>query len=303
MCFIVARQMQSEAEPVASAEISAFSRRQAMDWSLVLASQGIEAVIERAPERERWILRVSPEQLEQAQQSIRLYRAENRGWLWRKDLPGADLEIHWGAILFCVLLAVTHSLSTYQMPGLINVGTMNPAKILAGEWWRFFTAIFLHGDLAHLMANVTFGVLVLGLTMGRFGAGLGLLATFLAGAVGNLAGFFFHERPYTGLGSSGMMMGALGAVAVHGIYLWRLNPKASRYILSGVGAGILLFVMFGVNPDSDVVAHFGGFAAGLIFGAALSLAPAKLVRARATDQLALIFFVTFSGLVWILALR
>ena len=93
------------------AEIVAFSRRQAMDWSLVLASQGIEATIERSAERERWLLLVPPHELERARDSIRLYRAENRGWSWRKELPGADLELHWGAIMFCVALVMLHSLT------------------------------------------------------------------------------------------------------------------------------------------------------------------------------------------------
>ncbi len=291
-------------EPLpALAEIPAYSRRQAMDWSLVLASQGIEATIERSPERERWLLRVPPDQLARAQDSIRLYRAENRGWNWRKELPGADLELHWGAVVFCVLLALIHSLGAYQAPLLPVQGAMDSLKVLDGQWWRLFTAVFLHGDLAHLMANVTFGLLVLGLAMGRFGAGLTLLATLLAGAAGNVAGLALYSRPYVGLGASGMMMGALGILAMHSISLWRSNPKAARYVLSGVGAGILIFVMFGVSPNSDVLAHFAGFVAGLILGALLSVLPARWIRNRPVDRFALIFFVTFSALAWTLALR
>jgi membrane associated rhomboid family serine protease len=289
--------------PITLAEIVAYSRRQAMDWSLVLASQGIEATIERSAERGRWLLLVPPQDLERARDSIRLYRVENRGWSWRKELPGADLELHWGAILFCVVLALIHSLATYQLPLVQERGAMDSVKVVDGEWWRMFTAVFLHGDLAHLAANVTFGVIVLGLAMGRFGAGLALLSTFLAGAFGNFCGLKLYSHSYTGLGSSGMMMGALGMLTVHSIYLWRTNPKSARYILSGVGAGMLMFVLFGVNPSSDVLAHFGGFVAGLFFGALLALAPQKFVRSRWADGVGLFFFVTISALVWILALR
>jgi membrane associated rhomboid family serine protease len=294
--------MPSEPLP-ATAEIVAYSRRQAMDWSLVLASQGVEAVIERSADRDRWLLLVAPHDLERARDSIRLYRAENRGWSWRKELPGADLELHWGAIVFCVALALIHSLAAYQLPLIQDRGAMDSLKVSAGEWWRLFTAVFLHGDLAHLAANITFGVVVLGLAMGRFGAGLALLSTLFAGAFGNIAGWKLYAHSYTGLGASGMMMGALGMLAVHSIYLWRSNPKAARYILSGVGAGTLMFVMFGVNPNSDVLAHLGGFLAGLTFGAVLALLPQKIVRRAAVDRLAFFFFVTISALVWILALR
>ena len=214
-----------------------------------------------------------------------------------------DVELHWGAIVFCVVLTVIHSLATYQLPELEDRGILDSAKGLHGEWWRIFTAIFLHGDLSHLISNVTFGIIVLGLAMGRFGAGITLLATLFSGALGNILHLCIEKRPYFGLGSSGMMMGALGMLAVHSLSLWRSNPKAARYILSGVGAGVLIFVLFGVSLTSDVVAHFGGFVGGLIFGAILALAPAKWVRHRAADQAALFFFVTFSALMWILALR
>jgi rhomboid protease GluP len=286
-----------------TAEIVAYSRRQAMDWSLVLASQGIEAIIECSAERDRWLLLIPPQDFERARDSIRLYRAENRGWSWRKELPGGDLELHWGAILFCVVLALIHSFATYELPLMQERGAMDSLKVAGGQWWRLFTAVFLHGDLAHLAANITFGVIVLGLAMGRFGAGLALLATFLAGVFGNVCGLKLYSHSYTGLGSSGMMMGALGMLAVHSIYLWKTNPKAARYILSGVGAGMLMFVMFGVNPNSDVLAHFGGFVAGLGFGALVALLPAKIARSRLLDRAAFFFFVTISALVWILALR
>lgn len=289
-------------EPLpALAEIPAFSKRQAMDWSLVLASQGIEATIQRT--EDRWLLLVPPDQLTKARESIQLYRAENRRWSWRQELPGVDLELHWGAIVYCVFLVTFHSLSTMQAPALRTLGTMDTALVKAGQWWRLFTPVFLHGDLAHLMANVTFGMVVLGLSMARFGAGFTLLATYFAGAAGNLLGLVLADRPYTGLGASGMMMGALGVLAVHSIHLWRTSRRAARYVFSGVAAGFLLFVLFGFNPNSDVIAHLGGFLAGLLFGAILSFTPPRIIQNRALDTSALIFFVTISVFVWILAMR
>ena len=43
-----------------------------------------------------------------------------------------------------------------------------------------FTPVMLHSDLAHLLANVTFGLVILGFAMARFGPGVTLLATYLA---------------------------------------------------------------------------------------------------------------------------
>jgi membrane associated rhomboid family serine protease len=180
---------------------------------------------------------------------------------------------------------------------------MDSVKVHEGQWWRLFTAVFLHADLAHLASNITFGIIVLGLAMGRFGAGVALLSTLLAGAIGNLGGQFLYSGIHQGLGASGMMMGALGMIAVHSISLWKTNPKAARYIISGLAGGMFMFMLFGVDPKSDLVAHAVGFIAGIVFGAILALAPQKIVRNRLADRLALFFFVTISALVWILALR
>jgi hypothetical protein len=171
----------------AYARIPAQSRRQAMDWSLVLASQDIHPII-RAPDelavnrdaavlQESWSLLVEPSQYDLALAAIHQYRLENRGWAWRKQLPGASIEIHTGAVFCCLVLIAWHWITTFVAPDWNDVAEMNSEAVRRGEWYRLFTAIFLHSDLAHLMANATFGAIFLGLAMARFGWGVTLLAT------------------------------------------------------------------------------------------------------------------------------
>jgi len=283
--------------------IPARSERQAMDWSLVLASQGIEAVILPPDEAGGWGLLIEPRQAEGARRSIQQYRLENRGWSWRKELPGANLEIHAGALVWCLLLAAAHWAATFLAPELLAAGRMDSAAVGRGEWHRLFTAVMLHADLPHLMANAAFGSLILGLAMARFGAGVALLATFLAGALGNAAGFWLHDRPYLGVGASGMMMGALGMLCAHSAGLWRQSPKAGRYVLSGVIAGFLLFVLFGLSPNSDLVAHLGGFVSGGLLGLGLALADEKALcgkklNAGAAGVLAALIAVAWGRAMW-----
>jgi rhomboid protease GluP len=289
--------------PQSHAQIMARSRRQAMDWSLVLASQDIHPVIAPQDESGPWRLLVEPGEYDRALAAIRQYRLENRGWAWRKELPGAALEVHSGALFWCLILGFWHWVQFFIWPPVYSAGQMDSVAVKAGAWYRVFTAVMLHADLAHLMANATFEVLMLGLAMARFGPGISLLVTFLAGVLGNIAGYALYSHPYKGVGASGMMMGALGLLCVHSVGLWRKNPKAARYVLSGVFAGFLLFILFGVSPGSDVLAHLGGFMAGVVFGAVLSLVPESKLRSRrlnvaAFASLGLIIIVT-----WTLALR
>ena len=289
--------------PELYARIAAHSRRQAMEWSLVLASQEIHPIIQPPAETNSWNLLVDPSRYDEAIAAIHQYRIENRGWAWRRELPGAALEIHVGALFWCLFLAFWDWVATFAWPALETAGRMDNVRVQAGEWWRLFTALILHADLAHLMANATFGVVILGFAMARFGPGVTLLATYFAGALGNVAGLVFYSRPYTGLGASGMMMGALGLLCLHSFGLWRQSPKAARFVLSGVFAGFLLFILFGVSPRSDILAHLGGFVAGIVFGLGLSLVPQRQLEKRWTNLWAFAALMVCMAITWTLALR
>ena len=65
-------------EDFSNSVIPARNRRQAMDWSLVLLSQGIECVIERSADG--WTLLVEPQDRSRALATLRQYQIENRGW-------------------------------------------------------------------------------------------------------------------------------------------------------------------------------------------------------------------------------
>lgn len=274
-----------------------------MDWSLVLASQGIETTILRDSPAHRWNLIVSPSEFNRALAAIKQYRLENSGWSWRRQVPGANLQIHAGAILWCLYLVLFYIITTLVHPDLSRLGVMNNVAVSHGAWWRLFTSILLHADLAHLFANIVFGSLFLGLAMARFGPGIALLFSFLAGGAGNLFGFFIYLREYNGVGSSGMMMGALGLLCVHSFSLWRSNPKAAKYVLSGVISGIFIFILFGLTPGTDILAHAGGFIAGAFFGLLLSFIPEPKLQNKILNFGALFVLACLIGATWTLLLR
>ena len=284
----------------ATALISAQNRRQAMDWSLVLISQEIESTILHT--EEGWRLAVALADHDRALAAIRQYRQENRGLKWRQELRWPGVTFHAGGAIWCLLLVTLHWVTAFRDPGLRIAARMDSIAVLNGEWWRLFTATMLHADVAHLMANVSIGFVVFGLAMGRYGAGCALLAAYLAGVGGNVAGLLFYPEPYRGLGASGMVMGGLGLLTVQTLSLRRENPHAVRHIISGVLAGFLLFVLLGLNPASDVVAHVGGFVSGLAIGGVLTLFPAKTANEK-FDFVSKLLLAALVILTWTLALR
>jgi rhomboid protease GluP len=139
------------------------------------------------------------------------------------------------------------------------------SAVLHGEWWRLFTAVTLHADVAHLAANVTTGSILLGLAMGCFGAGNALLLSFLGGVFGNVVSMALHEDPFSSLGASGMVMASLGLLTAHSLITAR-HEKPTLLLGRGVIAACLLVVLLGLSPRSDVLAHVGGFVGGAVLG-------------------------------------
>lgn len=260
-----------------SAAIAARSKRQAMDWSLVLASQGIAAVIAR--KETGWVLIVDAPDCERAEDAIRQYQIENQSWGWRREVPGTGLLFHWGALPWALGLAAIYYWSMVRFPGLQSAGMVDSRAVMGGQWWRLFTAVTLHENLSHLASNAATGFLLMGLAMARYGPGVAALTVFLAGAVGNGASVLLYPEPHYSLGASGMVTGALGLIVVQSFADWRKDRQGAALFRRAVAAGILILVLIGFSPGTDLAAHIGGFLGGAGFGLALGqVKPAALQR-------------------------
>jgi rhomboid protease GluP len=270
-----------------------------MDWSLVLISQGIQTIIHHSDEG-GWSLMVASRDLTPAVRVLRQYRLENTRWPWRQTLFDRDLLFDWGCLGWVLLIGVFFWISE-NAADLRTAGMMDRLAVTTGEWWRLFTAVLLHADLGHFAANASIGLVLLGLAMGRYGTGVGLLAAFVAGVGGNVATLTLYSGEHRSLGASGMVMGCLGLLAAQSVSLWREHPRGPKYVLTGIVGGVMLFVLLGLSPGTDVMAHFGGFASGVILGVVLALVP-RLTKSSAGNIFAGIVFTALVILSWWLAL-
>ena len=271
-----------------------------MDWSLVLVSQGIETAIDYSEDGAGWGVLVNLEDYEKARDAIRLYRLENLRWPWRRELFQPGLLFDWGSLAWVLLIVLFFWLG--RRVDLGSAGMMDSSAVARGEWWRLFTAVWLHADIAHLITNATLGLMLLGLAMARYGTGAGLLASYLAGVGGNLASWLLASEPHRSLGASGMILGSLGLLAAQSFSLWRRTPHAAKYVLSGILGGVMLFVLLGLTPGTDIVAHFGGFVCGLLLGGLLALVP-TLAQKDKVNLVCGLVFVLLVNVSWWLALR
>jgi len=285
--------------------IPARSEKQAMDWSLVLVSQGIETAIERDGEQGNWGLVVHEPDYERAVHAIQQYRTENPVRPWRHRVPGTELVFDWRGISWFALLAFVYFLNEQTGGRLKDAGLMDNQAVHDGAWWRLFTATMLHGDLPHLVTNATTGLVLLGLVMGTFGPGTGLLGAYLAGVGGNLAGLIFYPDIHRSLGASGFVMGALGMLTGESFSLLKEKFASRQLIMRALAGGLLLLVLWGFSPDprTDVLAHVAGFGIGVAIGGLLAFQPSQWLQRPLANWLASVGVTALVILTWWLALR
>jgi len=276
------------------------SRSQALDWSLVLISQGIESVITQRAEDGIWLLEIAATDSAPAEESIRAYEREN-ATVWRREVKGTGMLFDTRAAFWFAALALFYFLAANSALDFRLHGLMDRDAVFRGEWWRLFTATTLHGDAAHLAANAATGFVFLGLAMGGYGAGGALLLSLLGGALGNMVTALLHDSPFRNLGASGFVMASLGLLAAQSVAI-APNDKRLVRIGRGVIAGALLVVLLGFSEKSDIVAHVGGFVAGVLLGAA-ALGIRGWLMKRSLQFVAAFLCLALVAVTWMLALR
>ena len=180
----------------------------------------------------------------------------------------------WNIVSLPLSLAAQIVGNTTSSAALVELGALKALQIAGGEYWRLFTAMFLHFGWVHLAVNC-FGLYIFGqMIEGVYGRSRFVVIYILAGLAGGVTSYAFnlsHALQYTGVGASGAVLGLLGAMTAFFI--------RNRDLLGGMGSRTLvgLLLLAGVNlafgfimPGVDNFAHIGGFAGGMALGLAFS---------------------------------
>ena len=153
---------------------------------------------------------------------------------------------------------------------LLQFGALYGPWIAAGEYWRLFTAMFLHIGLLHLAFN-GFGLLIFGrIVEGIYGPVRFGLIYVLAGLFGSVASYLLNSASI-GAGASGAIFGVLGALAAFFLARREVLGEVGRQNLTGLAVIAAINLVFGfIQPGIDNWAHMGGLAAGFALGMALA---------------------------------
>jgi membrane associated rhomboid family serine protease len=222
---------------------------------------------------------------EAIREEFRLYQAEQEERVEPAAIPvpifgsGVNLALVWiSTLLVCLAQQLESSAVTERfLSDSIRIREH-------GEYYRAFTALFLHADLEHLLGNAVFGTLFGVFAANSFGPWRGWGLILASGFLGNLLSVALQSPDHVrALGASTAVFGALGLLVGSGLAeFWRIRShRPGIRILGPLLAGVMIFTMNGIGkPGTDTLAHLTGMACGV----ALGLPVAAMLSRRTTGD-------------------
>lgn len=251
--------------------------RQAHDHSLVVLAMGEACWVSPTEVSGEFELHVEAEPAEKVIQELQIYeneQADENRTIVPLDLadafhfpPGWNVFLLWmSAVVFVFYLQgyiydLTDRLSSSPI-GLID----------HHEWWRPFTALFLHADVQHLTGNLIGGAVFGTLVSRSIGPWRGWAMILASGTLGNLlTSLVNYPEQISSIGASTAVFGALGILTGIGFAAsLRLRSRMSwAKVAAPVMAGVILLGWLGggsPGSNTDVLGHLFGFSSGLISG-------------------------------------
>jgi membrane associated rhomboid family serine protease len=245
----------------------------------VLEADGLSPSVKSEPEG--FALSVPVDEAERAAKVISAYESEKRDRELlreqesrREPEPVAAGGVHAGlavaaALLFFFFLTGPRNATVIWF----ERGSADAERILLGELWRTVTALSLHADLGHALANALFGALFLSAVCGTLGVGVGCALVLFSGAGGNLVNAFFQNSHHVSVGASTAVFGAVGLLSGLAVARrWRqLTPRRHSWV--PIGAGLAILAMLGTTGARvDLWAHLFGLLVGGVLGIPVGVA-------------------------------
>jgi len=154
----------------------------------------------------------------------------------------------------------------FFVPGVmrsIDLAALVKQSTWHGEWWRLLTASYLHGDVMHLVGNLS-ALFVLGGLVEMYDRRLSVPLAYLAGVIGGSLSSLLLVKG-SAVGASAGILGIAGYLVV----VFRRQPHShSGWLLKRLFAMLGSVAIMGLVGFMfiDNAAHAGGLVAGAIVG-------------------------------------
>jgi len=171
---------------------------------------------------------------------------------------------------------------------LHQIGALEPyAVVVQGQYWRLFTALFLHGGFTHLLFNL-FALYVLGPPLERLIGAVRFALCYLISGLVSSAGVVLLTviglvQVTQLVGASGCIMGIVGAWA--GFLLRHRHAPHAKQRLANILLIVVIQTAFDLStPQVSMAAHLCGLIAGFLLGLALAPRPVSVAGGADPDR-------------------
>jgi membrane associated rhomboid family serine protease len=148
---------------------------------------------------------------------------------------------------------------------LFDLGAMQPIAVAGGQFWRLFTAMFLHAGLLHVALNAYFFWLFGRVVESVYGKTWMLLIYLVAGFLASVASYAFGPVTTLAVGASGAISGVFGAFIAYNYRRRHLAANAANLRMA-LTVIVLNAVIAFAYRSIDWRAHVGGLIAGFALG-------------------------------------
>lgn len=148
---------------------------------------------------------------------------------------------------------------------LIQLGANFAPLVTTGDYWRIFTANFLHIGVLHLFFNL-YALYIVGTEVEMFYGPVRFLVIYLISALsGAIASYAFTYG--LSAGASTAIMGLIGTLVAFFVRNRAVFGDMSRTRLTNLLVIIVINVVYGLSVSAiDNFGHLGGFVGGVILG-------------------------------------
>ncbi|QQR93233.1 rhomboid family intramembrane serine protease [bacterium] len=192
-----------------------------------------------------------------------------------KLLDATDVLVAINILMFALTLLYSRGLQP-NTQALVDFGGNATSYMKYGhEYWRFFTSMFLHANIIHLLVNM-YSLKILGSTVEKiFGRRNFMIVYLFSGITGSAASYLVNtimNANSLSVGASGAIFGLLGLLLSQKFIEKRniMKGKLKRYVnidYNNLIVIILVNLVIGFSISNiDNSAHIGGLIGGFLLG-------------------------------------
>jgi membrane associated rhomboid family serine protease len=179
----------------------------------------------------------------------------------------APIIVALNIVVFAAMAVATKKLGQFTPQDLLSWGANFGPLTVNGQWWRLFTALFVHFSLLHVLLNMWALWNIGRLSERLFGHGTLLFLYIAAGVLASLTSIAW-DPSHSSVGASGAIFGLFGAFLA---FLSRQRHQIPTTILRKHWISTSVFVLFNlingaIQPGIDNAAHVGGLLSGFVLG-------------------------------------